>query len=50
MFVYQIYARDYDHSWDNNDILPTDILFDNEEKAKAYIEKNGGDYYTVEIQ
>lgn len=50
MTIFQIFASDFDHSWDSNGLLPSDILFLDEEKAKEYVEKNGGAYYPVETK
>lgn len=50
MTIFQIYIADFDHSLDPGDILPSDILFLDEEKAKEYVEKNGGAYYPVETK
>lgn len=50
MIVYQIHEIDFDHSFDKNDFLPTEIIFLKEEDAKKYAIENGCLYYPVEVK
>ena len=48
MLLYQIYKTDFDHSYDQNDTLPTSTIFVSKDKADDYVRENGGHVVKVE--